>query len=151
MSEEEINTLLSQLRKPLFGVRQDSPSRANDASMRWAITVNIQPTKKMNGRQWKLYSAEKQTAQLSRIEAALRKKTPSIKLIELHYETCPVLKNIHFHALYEMPEEFKSELECYYKRICDSSDDKTLVPWRYLDISPIKNEQAWLDYIRKDL
>jgi len=118
----------------------------------WGITVNIQPTKKMNKRLWKLYDHDKQRDILNRIESKFRRDTPSVKLIELHFEVCPTLKNIHFHALYEAPVLFRAEMETYYKRVCCSDDEHTKKPWRYLDIKEIVGgSDEWLKYIRKDL
>jgi len=151
IEDVETNKVMTRLLKPLFKSSLKHVS-ANDAqAKRWAVTVNIQPTKLMNKRQWRKYSPDQQMAILGRVEAAFRRKTPSVQLVELHYETCPVLGNIHFHALYEMPLIFRAELEAYYKGVCDSSDEKTLKKWRYLDIEEVKDEKAWLDYIRKDV
>lgn len=138
-----------KLFSPVILRRQPEAQASNDVSM-LAVTVNIQPTKLMNKRQWRKYSPEQQTAQLSRIEAAFRKKTPSCVLKEIHYETCPVVKNIHFHALYEMPSIFRPELETYYNRICSSTDEKTTVPWRHLDLQEVYDVAGWLKYIRKN-
>lgn len=116
----------------------------------YGITVNILPFKQMNKKRWYTYSHDKQREILARIETKFRKDTPSVILHELHYELCPSedkFKNIHFHALYEMPIEFKAELETYYNRICSDNSNKN---WRHIDIRLINNKQAWLDYIRKD-
>jgi len=151
IEDVETNKVLTRLIKPLFKSSLKHVS-ANDAqAKRWAVTVNIQPTKLMNKRQWRKYSPDQQMAILGRIEAAFRRKTPSVLLIELHYETCPVLGNIHFHALYSMPSDFVTTMENYYKDVCDSSDEKTLVKWRYLDVQEVKDEKSWIEYIRKDV
>lgn len=120
-------------------------------SSQYAITINPQPTKLLNRKMYKQYSHEQQRSILTRIESALRRNNPSIVLLELHYEICPILKQVHFHALYSMPPIFVSTLETYYKRILDSSNSKTLVPWRFLDIQPIYNQCGWIQYIRKDI
>lgn len=151
IEDVETNRVLTRLIKPLFKSSLKHVS-ANDAQAnRWAVTVNIQPTKLMNKRQWRKYSPDQQMGILGRIEAAFRRKTPSVQLVELHYETCPALGNIHFHALYEMPKDFVSTMENYYKDVCDSSDEHTKIKWRYLDIQQVKDEKAWLEYIRKDV
>lgn len=140
--QSDCTKLIQRLKKPFF----------KGTLFQYGITVNIQPTKKMNKRLWKLYSHDKQREILSRIEAKFRADTPSVRLIELHFEECPTLKNIHFHALYEAPALFKVEMEAYYKRVCCSDDKDTKIPWRYLDIKLIIGGNAeWLDYIRKDL
>lgn len=118
----------------------------------YGVTVNIHPYKSMNRKRWFTYSHDKQRAQLARIEASLRNKNPSIKLIELHYEVAPGLndpeyRNIHFHALYEMPPLFVSTMENYYTRIVSAKASN----WKHLDVKTINNKQAWLDYIRKDI
>lgn len=123
----------------------------NIIANKYAITVNVLPFKKMNRKLWYTYSHDKQREILGRIEAKFRRDTPSVKLLELHYELCPSedkFHNIHFHALYEMPEEFVAELETYYKRVCFDSSNKN---WRYLDIRPIFDLSGWLKYITKDM
>lgn len=117
----------------------------------YGITVNILPFKLMNKKRWFTYSHDKQREILARIEAKFRKDTPSCELIELHYEKCPTedeFHNIHFHALYKMPEMHKAELETYYNRICSDKSNKN---WRHLDIKEINNKHSWLEYIRKDI
>lgn len=141
-TDTDCGTIIRRLTKPLF-----KPSLHQ-----YGVTVNIQPTKKMNKRLWNKYNHDQQRGILSRIEAKFRAQTPSVKLIELHFEVCPTLKNIHFHALYEAPSLFKPEMETYYKRVCCSDDERTRIPWRYLDIKLIEGGNAeWLEYIRKDL
>lgn len=136
--------------KPILTPRREGVSLNDVQYKRYAVTVNIQPTKLMNKRQWRKYSPVQQTGILSRVEKALRNKNPSIRLIELHYETCPTLKNIHFHALYEMPEEFMAEVETYYNKFTHV-DENTVEPWRTLDIVEVHNERGWLEYIRKSI
>jgi len=149
---EDINTdisgLIAKLKKPLFKVQSKD--------IKYGVTINIQPTRHINKRQWCKYTPAQQTSILTRMEASIRRTTPSIKLIELHFETCPIVKNIHFHALYEMPQEFIHELECQWNRLVGTivnkhtSTDKHTV-WRHLDIKEIYGgEDEWLKYIRKD-
>lgn len=143
-SDDGCTEIINRMRKSLF---KKAPTLRQ-----WGVTVNIQPTKTMNKRLWKNYDNDKQREILNRIETKFRRDTPSVKLIELHFEICPTLKNIHFHALYEAPVLFRSEMETYYKRVCCSDDEHTKVPWRYLDIKEIIGGPAeWLEYIRKDL
>jgi len=125
-------------------------SPSSGTSNRYAITVNISPHKLMNKKKWSTYDHSRQRLILARVEARLRKNNPSIVLESLYYETCPTLNQIHFHALYTMPTEFKAELETYYNRICSTTDAKTIKPWRHLDIQQIYNEEGWLKYIQKD-
>lgn len=116
----------------------------------YGITVNILPFKLMNKKRWFTYSHDKQREILSRIEARFRKDNPSVLLGELHFEICPSpdeFHNIHFHALYSMPELFVAELETYYNRICFDKSNKN---WRHLDIKIINNKDAWIKYITKD-
>lgn len=119
----------------------------HDAS-EFAVTVNIQPTKRMNGKQWRLYTPEKQVAILRRVEASFRRKNPSVELIEMHFESCPILRQMHFHALYKMTTQMVDHYALHFDRICGSTGFQTN-PWRTLDIKPITNMQGWLRYIRK--
>jgi len=133
--------------QPEIGASQDaSPS---DVQYEYGITVNIQPTKLMNKKQWKTYTPEKQIAQLSRIEASFRRDNPSVKLCEIHYETCPRLKNVHFHALYRMPAQYLSTMQNYYARVIGSTGTQS-DPWRHLDVQEIYDAPGWIKYIRKD-
>jgi len=118
-----------------------------------ASTLNIQPTKLMNKRQWKLYTHDKQRNQLLRIESAFRKKYDDVELIELNFEVCPVLKNIHYHALYRMYDHTVHDMYSYFKKPCCSQDEKTKIPWRFMvnKIIPKDQVKGWLYYIRKDL
>jgi len=125
-----------------------SSSDVSNTALSFAVTINIQPTKFMNKRQWKLYDHDQQRRILARVELASRKKTPSIILKELHYEKCPKLGNIHFHALYTMPPEFMSQLEAYYARVVAATGEQ-INPFRYMDVQQVYDEQGWLQYIRK--
>lgn len=132
------------LSRPLFKGVVQKPA--------YGITVNIQPTKRMNKRHWRLYSHAQQKDMLTRIEAKFRLLNPSVELKQLHFEECPTLKNIHFHALYSMPCNYRWEMETYYNRICSSTDAKTKIPWRHLDIKVIKDgPEEWIKYIQKDI
>lgn len=149
--DDGCTSLVQALKKPLW---KDSPnpSAVKPFRLEYGVTVNIQPTKKMNGKFWRDYTHDKQRAILGRIEAKFRAITPSVELIELHYEICPTLKNVHFHALYSAPCLFMHEMQTYYKRVCDASDKNTRIPWRYLDIKVIKDGAGnWLEYIRKEI
>lgn len=149
-----LGNLFSKTKRPLAGPLADRPTGDDDINKnvnKYGITVNVLPFKLMNRKRWFTYSHDKQRDILSRIEAKFRRDTPSVKLIELHYELCPSedkFHNIHFHALYEMPSMFVAELETYYKRVCFDSSNKN---WKYLDIKLINNEDAWIKYIRKDI
>jgi hypothetical protein len=116
----------------------------------YGVTVNIQPTQKMNKRLWKHYSYDQQRQQLVRIEAAFRRLHPHVSLMNLHFEIAPSLFQIHFHALYFMPEIAVEQMQIYWKK-WSSTNEKTLIPWRHLHIMRIKNgNKEWLQYIAKD-
>jgi len=116
----------------------------------FAVTVNIKPNKVFSKKPWHKYDKDKQRGLLARMELALRKKTPSIELVRIEYEECPKIKNIHFHAMYSMPSEFVSEMECHWEKHSGNLPD-TKVPWRVIQIKPIHNEAGWIDYITKTL
>lgn len=139
--------LIRRLNRPLWPARANTSS--GDVVPRYAVTLNICPNKKMNNKIWKTYDHIKQTGQLQRLEAYMRRMNPSIQLVEMHFEICPGLNQVHFHALYEMPKEFVSTMENFWReKVADKKP--TIKPWRYLDIQPIYNQQGWVEYIRKD-
>ena len=106
--------------------------------------------KKVNNKQWSTYDHDQQRKALGRIEASFRSKNPSVVLHRIEYEICPASKNIHFHALYEMPELFVSTLQNYWDKF-NVNDSATRVLWRHLDIRPCTNIRGWLEYITKTL
>jgi len=148
----EHNNFMAKLNGSLFNKekRERNDDILDIPDMPYIVTVNPAPTKPMNKKLYRNYSEDQQRAMLMRIEAALRRNNPSIKLLELHFEKCPSSGMVHFHALYEMPILFASTMTNYYNRILDSTDQNTTTPWRHLDIQLCNNKKAWLQYIRKD-
>jgi len=155
----EHNNLMARIKKPLFNkTLRASGVSVNDVITsimpnfqgNYAITVNPAPTKLLNKKQYCKYTEDQQRAMLTRMEAALRRTTPSIELIELHFEKCPSNGMIHFHALYQMPEIYVTTMENYYRVRLDSTDKNTKVPWRHLDIQKVYNRLGWITYIQKD-
>lgn len=140
----DITNIIARLTKPLWKVQEDA--------IEYGVTVNVQPTRLINKKQWKLYNHDQQRAILTRMEASIRRNTPSIELVELHFEVCPTLKNIHFHALYKMPRIFVVELETQWNRLVGSIINKdTKEPFRHLDIKEISGgNKEWIKYINKD-
>lgn len=118
---------------------------------RYAVTINPSPNKLINKKRWKLYDHSSQERILLRIVQKLSEKNPSIVCIEKHFEMCPTLGQIHLHALYSFPIEYMSTLENWIEHSLAWKDDKSIPPWRHLDIQPINNQQGWLEYIRKDI
>lgn len=138
--------VIERLFRPLWS--RDRVS-LGDVIPQYAVTINVCPNKKMNNKIWKTYDHIRQTAQLQRLEAHMRKLNPSIELIELQFEICPALNQIHFHALYSMPKEFVSTMENYWReKVADKKP--SIPPWRYIDIQKVYNRKGWEDYIRKD-
>lgn len=133
----QTNSIASDVNTPL-----DSTAKL------FAVTVNIKPNKVFSRKPWHKYDKDKQRGLLTRMELALRKKTPSIELKRIEFETCPTLQNIHFHALYSMPSIFVSEMECHWEKHSGNLPD-TKVPWRVIQIKPCHNEAGWIDYITK--
>lgn len=117
---------------------------------KYAVTVNIAPTKLINKKQWLKYNPDQQRAVLTRLEATFRKNNPSIVLHRIEFEKCPTVGNIHFHALYEMPDIFLTTLENHWGKF-DSTDENTKVPWRHLDIRPCHSVKGWIEYITKTI
>jgi len=117
----------------------------------YAVTINICPNKYMNKKKWSTYSHDQQRKILSRVENSFRRKTPSVELKKLVFEECPTLKQIHYHALYRMPSEHKSEMETYFlKRVnMPGVMRDPSKAWRAVRIDPIFDEDGWLEYITK--
>jgi len=139
----EANELISKLKQPLWLNR-----KVDQTAVLIAITVNPPPTKLMNKKPYFKYSLAEQQRMLNRIESKIRKDNPLIVLEKIYYEICPVLKQMHFHAMYRMPMMFLSTIEAYYARIMF---DKTATKvWRYLDTEIVYNPAGWLKYIQKD-
>lgn len=158
------NDIMSSLKKPLFGARQSKDVSPNDVTidtpvkqlrvitvpMWYAVTINPQPTKRLNKREYRKYTDTQQIGILTRMEAKFRRDNPCVELVELHFEKCPTLGQVHFHAKYSMPAIYVTSMEEYWRRVLDATDANTKKPWKYLDIQTVYNDQGWLDYIRKE-
>jgi len=116
----------------------------------WAVTVNISPNKFINKKPWKNYSAERQTSILERILTQLTTKNPSIALLEYRFEVCPIITQIHVHALFECAREWVTTIENWIHHSCEWKDDKSSPRWRHLQIDPIFSKEGWIKYINKD-
>jgi len=151
--ETNDNSLFESLHTPLFrvsGVSTDHVT-AKQPPLRYAVTLHPHRMKKLNNKCYGTYTHDQQRALLTRLEAAMRRDNPSIKLIEIHFETAPKIGTIHYHALYEMPDIFVTTMENYLNhRTADKKPKGNIEPWRNLDIQPIYHESGWIDYIRKD-
>ena len=117
----------------------------------YAVTVNISPNKRMNGRIFKDYTCDKQREILLRIENKFRQLNPSVKLEALEFEYCPKLlhQQIHYHALYLMPEYFEYEMITYFDRICKDGNKETKNHWRHIVIEECYDKPGWIQYINK--
>jgi len=154
---------MSRLKKRLFPIAGAShEASASESSLRddnvttscnigepdIAVTVNPDPFNLMNKRQYKLYDHDKQRAMLMRIETAMRRENPEIELIELHFEICPVLKQIHFHALYRCPLQSIKRMENYFEKRIKRTNSPS---WRAFVHDPVFDKDGWLKYIRKNI
>lgn len=117
---------------------------------RYGVTVNLKPLCKMNRKTWNTYTPEKQVEILRRIHNSYLRLNPSTVEIEIHFESCPVLKQMHFHALIECPSTHISSYANFWEKYSGNLPD-TRKPWRVIMYEPIYNEKGWLEYIRKDL
>jgi len=113
-----------------------------------AVTVNPDPFMLMNKKKYSTYSHEKQVDILSRVEKSLRTKHPDIKLIEIQFEECPNLKQMHFHALYSTPVFMGNEMDSFWKeKICRKNSPS----WTYIVTDEVYDKKGWLEYIRKGM
>lgn len=158
MSDTESDEPVIIPQRKLIDVSRNDVKHNNDPhddNIRYyAITVNIQPSKTMNKKQWRTYNEDEQRAILTRIEKSFRTKNPIVKLLEIHFEKCPTLSNIHYHALYIMPFSYANHMYLYFNRICSAKNDATLKEWRFIDIQPLHTGDDisnWIQYIRKDI
>lgn len=158
MTQKEISLVISNLRHSLF-TEDASPKNVsshdvtlngNSDNRLYGITVNIKPTFKMNRKYWNSYEPHEQCLILERILNNYLKKTPSISLKELHFETCPKLKMMHFHAMIECEPSFFTDIICYFERF-SGNDENTKVPWRVIQGEQIYDEKGWIAYIKKEL
>lgn len=114
-----------------------------------AVTVNIKPNKLINRKRWKLYTADKQQQLLSRFESFSRKDIPDLKLLKIVYESCPVQKQIHFHALYEGYQFHQKLIKDWWDEKVDGNDLNTKIPWRHIDVQEVYCLEGWIEYISK--
>lgn len=151
--EIECSKIINSLSAPLFKVYR----RVSGASMEtfkvdnvtlYAVTINPDPFCLFNKKMYKKYTHDQQRAMLTRIENALRKEYKDIELKELHFEVCPNLKQVHFHALYEMRESMTNLYKEYMKKRCVRPNSPS---WRFYDCQEVYNRQGWLEYIRKSI
>ena len=151
LENPELPLLLTKLRKPVF--KKDAAALQ---CTQYAVTVNIQPTRLMNKKQWKLYNHDQQRGQLTRLECAMRRENPTIELVEIHFEVCPELGQIHFHALYNIPPNFVTTMVNWWdNKIGTLPNHKTIrdkfTTWRHCDVQQIYSPEGFLKYIRKDM
>lgn len=151
--QDEANDIINHLTGPLFNRGASLSERSEQLqsnSIHYAVTFNPDPLKFFNRRRYNKYSHDQQTRMLTRIEQALRRDNPSIELVKLNFEIAPTLQQIHFHALYKMPEIFASTVENYFKkydsdRILDNGNS-----WPTIRVEKVYDIPGWLKYIRKD-
>jgi len=123
----------------------------------YKVTINVQPERKMNNRQWKLYTHDKQREILARIMNAFIRDNATVGLFEMQFEECPGLKQIHLHALLSMTKVESDRFISYIDRTCGSTykDSFKGTKWRHIDCQVIpdttEDVKGWLKYIRKDL
>lgn len=118
----------------------------------YAVTVNIKPSKLMNRRRWDMYTHDKQRAMLTRLERNMRKGIEGLFLKCLHFEVCPRLRNIHYHAWYGTTLcdlDVIGRIRAYWDKHTGDSIT-TIIPWRIVVIKEIFDKRGWLEYITKD-
>lgn len=126
----------------------------------YGITINILPFKRINNKVWRTYNHDQQRKILMRMEASIRRNNPSIQLVELHFEVCPSMQNIHFHALYKMPFIFLSTMRNEWDRLIgpknkdlkDQAKHYGNSSWKHFHSTFVLESESghWLEYIRKD-
>lgn len=146
---EDLSQYIKHYEKPLWK-RFEEPSLMIEKKHNIACTINVQPTRFMNKRQWKKYSHDQQKAILNRIENAMRRVYPTIVLKKLYYEICPILNNIHFHAWYVCTMDDEQKMKDYFEQRCGTPKGTQTKPWRMYLSKYIYDEQGWVNYITKD-
>lgn len=112
-----------------------------------AVTVNPDPFAPMNKCMYKLYSHDKQRAMLTRIENAARRDIGEIKCVKLCFEICPKLRQVHYHAWYDLPRAYVAPIEVYITKRVSRKNGPS---WRAFQSKEIYDEKGWLEYITKD-
>lgn len=153
LSDDLTSVVLQAAKKPLFkrGVSQtlvvEPCDNVNSLTVpHWAVTVNPDPFVKCNKRAYNKYSFDEQVKILTRIESAMRRDNPTIVLVKLVFETCPKLKQAHYHALYQMPMMFISTMDNYLSHRLKRTNGPS---WRMYVAKPIHDEEGWIQYITK--
>lgn len=149
--DPECESVMSRLRGSLFrrnhGVSQASAEERSDNVAQYAVTINPDPHMLFNKRPYHKYNYDQQRAMLTRIENACRRDLGSAyHLLELHFEICPTLNQVHFHALYESSLSM-APYELYMGSRCKRTNAPS---WRFYDCQQVYNKSGWLDYIRKN-
>lgn len=117
----------------------------------WAITINISPHKLMNKKRWWTYTHQEQQEVLFRMERASTKGTP-VNCVKAVFEVCPKLKQVHMHALYEMPRRmgYEKVIKEWWDDRVSTTDKNTIIPFRHFDCREIYDRAGWEKYIMKD-
>lgn len=147
ISDDLTSSILARATKPLF--KQSASAEERSDNVTWfAVTVNPDPFVKLNKKAYCKYSYEQQVAILTRIEAAMRRDNPSLKMERLYFEMCPKSLNAHYHAVYCIPMIFLSTMENYLRHRLMRTNGPS---WRMLVAEPIYDLAGWNKYITKDV
>jgi len=125
----------------------------------FAVTVNICPNFKCNyfdrqvvnsnvKKKYKDHSYKIQQQIMQKMQEALLKRNPSITCKAYYYEICPKILQVHLHALYECPDEFKYQLSSHYTKYEPNGN----ATWRTIQIDELesaKDVKVWCQYIQK--
>lgn len=110
-----------------------------------------------NKKKFKYWDHAKQIGLITRIEYGFRRKhLEHMHMIEMTFEECPVLKQMHAHILYFMEHEYIGDYKKYINKSCSINNNETRTPWRPIchkyirDATTYGDCEGWIKYIYKD-
>lgn len=125
----------------------------------FAVTVNICPNYKCNyfdrevvnsnvKKKYKDHSYSIQQKIMTKMHEALLKRNPSVTCNAFYFEICPKALQIHLHAQYDCPDDFKYQIVSHYTKYEPNGNGS----WRTIQIDALENARdvrQWISYIQK--
>lgn len=128
---------------------ENKSSQVRDDIVSIGLTVNVRPYKYVLGKRWHELSHITQRSVLENLERSFRTLHTGLQGTSLvTFEVCPMLGNVHMHALLKIPRHTVQYLRPYYtKHLGDQDKSK----WRVIDIKYLNSDTQWFKYITKEV